>query len=340
MTHLLHRFPKFELSYETVSHKKDHYDCCLAIPVGKKVFAWFTYDGEEDVCFIADLNREKKITTLKKVDNLSVSVQLALGTVLYGTMVEEQEGSPSFFVAEDIYYFRGYSVKHAVFTERLDMMRLVLEDMNSKTIQGGLIRFVIRFVLPVINAIPIKDEKTIGYAVHHYQYRSSNKIMPYLNVFQNKKVIAEGGRTSGSNSTMQFETMNIKKDLSKPQYRYPTIFQVTADIQYDIYHLFACGKNNMPVYYDVAYIPNCKSSVFMNGLFRNIRENKNLDYIEESDDEDDFQNIKEDKYVDVNRVLLMECTFHTKFRKWIPLRVIAKNGGGNRIVHIYKLISM
>ena len=35
----------------------------------------------------------------------------------------------------------------------------------------------------------------------------------------------------------------------------------------------------------------------MNSLFRNIKENKNIDYIEESEDESDFENTSEDKYV-------------------------------------------
>jgi len=331
MAHLLHRFPTFELSYETMSHKKDHYDSCLAIPVGKKAFAWFTYDGDQDVCFIADLNRDKKITTLKKLDGYPVSVSLALGTVLYGTVVNEEGDDRSYFVIEDVYCYRGYLVKHAVFIERLDMIRQLLQEITVSA------RF--RFVLPVISSTNNNGEElTPGYTVHHYQYRSSTKIMPYLNVFQHKKV---GQSSSLPEEKKKFPNpldnqMQIRKDWNKPQYRYPTVFRVMADIQYDIYHLFAYGKNNTPVYYDVAYIPNCRSSVFMNGLFRNIRENKNLDYIEESDDEDDFQNINEDKYVDVNKVLLMECTFHTKFRKWIPVRVVEKNGG-NRIVPIYKL---
>jgi hypothetical protein len=109
---------------------------------------------------------------------------------------------------------------------------------------------------------------------------------------------------------------------------------VTADIQYDIYHLFAYGKNKMPIYYNVAHIPNYKTSVFMNGLFRNIRENKNLDYIEESDDEDDFQNEDLDKYVDINKVLLIECIFSNNFKKWIPLKVVDKN---SKVVHISQL---
>jgi hypothetical protein len=61
---LMKRFPSFELSYETISHKKvsPSYNICLAIPQGKKSYAWFSFNGEDDVCFLFDLNREKKIS--------------------------------------------------------------------------------------------------------------------------------------------------------------------------------------------------------------------------------------------------------------------------------------
>ena len=94
-------------------------------------------------------------------------------------------------------------------------------------------------------------------------------------------------------------------------------------------------QNQKPVYYNVAYIPNYKSSVFLNGLFRKIRENKNLDYIEESDDEEEFQNIEEDRYVDLKKILFMECVFHFKFKKWIPIKVVDHR---SRVVHIDSLV--
>jgi hypothetical protein len=122
----------------------------------------------------------------------------------------------------------------------------------------------------------------------------------------------------------------------KPQYKMTTMFHVMADIQFDIYHLYAFGKNNTSVYYGVAGIPTIKTSVFMNGLFRNIKENQNIDYIEESDDEDDFENIDHTKYVDLNKKLVMECVFHNKFKKWVPVHVCPPN---TRIVHISKLVS-
>ena len=43
------RFPNFELSYETISHKKvyPNYNLILAIPVGKKYYAWFSFYKNE-----------------------------------------------------------------------------------------------------------------------------------------------------------------------------------------------------------------------------------------------------------------------------------------------------
>ena len=97
-------------------------------------------------------------------------------------------------------------------------------------------------------------------------------------------------------------TKMIIENFNKPQFKLPTVFLVTADIQFDIYHLFVYGKESKQIYYNVAYIPNYKTSVFMNKIFRKIRENDNLDYIEESEDEDDFENMDEDKYVDLQKI--------------------------------------
>ena len=43
----------------------------------------------------------------------------------------------------------------------------------------------------------------------------------------------------------------------------------------------------------------------MNSLFRNIKENNNLDTLEESDDEDDFENTNPSKYIIPNKNLLL-----------------------------------
>jgi hypothetical protein len=76
-------------------------------------------------------------------------------------------------------------------------------------------------------------------------------------------------------------------------------------------------------YLGLAHIPDYKTSVYMNSIFRNIKENVNLDYLEESDDEDDFENIDEDKYVNLDQCYKFECAFNNKFNMWTPIKQVA-----------------
>ena len=268
-----------------------------------------------------DLNREKKITKATVIST-HFDNSLSLGTIVYGTFINEEESGNKWFVIEDIAVYKGISMKKCNFCEKLAF----LAEFMSNVKQEFRTKNDIVFVLPQIWTVVLNDTMSeypihvpneitasIYYQVHHIQYRSCQEIMPYLNVNINKKInISETKKVS----LPLIEPIKFRMDFTKPQYKYPTVFQVMADIQFDIYHLFAYGKNNQPVYYNIAYIPNYKTSVFMNGLFRNIRENKNLDYIEESDDEDDFQNMDIDKYVNMEKVLLIECVFNNKFKRW------------------------
>ena len=73
--------------------------------------------------------------------------------------------------------------------------------------------------------------------------------------------------------------------------------------------------------YGIALIQNIQTSVKMNKLFRNIKENDNMDLMEESDSEDEFENNREDKYVYLERKYKMFSTFNKKFKKWVPMEL-------------------
>jgi hypothetical protein len=60
----------------------------------------------------------------------------------------------------------------------------------------------------------------------------------------------------------------------------------------------------------------------MNRIFRNIKENENLDTLEESDDECDFEDDRVDKYVYLDRSYKMNCHFNYKFKKWMPGSIV------------------
>jgi hypothetical protein len=83
MGRLLQRFPKIELSYETISHKKvsNKYNICLAVPTGKKAYIWFTFHQDKDVCYFFDLNKERKIS---KATTITVEFENKLALVATG----------------------------------------------------------------------------------------------------------------------------------------------------------------------------------------------------------------------------------------------------------------
>lgn len=350
-TKILKYFPNIELSYETISHKKvsESYKIALAIPQGKKFYAWFSFLENDDMLFIMELNKEKKITNILSINIDNYDKELFYGTLFYGVILLDKHytDSPIFpendkkkkFIIEDIFNYRGIPFKKNTFSEKLPWIHDFLKKWKNNNSNSEIDFFIPAIwhydnkVIPDdnINVLP-NEFKNLPYCIHHIQYRCLNIIAPFLN-FTIAKNFCQS--TNVNNNLLSFPQFNVfKADFSKPQYRNRTIFKVTADLQYDIYHLFAYGKNKISIYYNIAYIPNYKTSVFMNSLFRNIKENRNIDYIEESDDEDDFQNTMPDKYVDLQKSLFIEFQFNYKFKKWVPLRVAQQPC---KIVHISML---
>jgi hypothetical protein len=95
------------------------------------------------------------------------------------------------------------------------------------------------------------------------------------------------------------------------------VFLIKPDIQNDIYQLFAIDDTDC----GTAHIPDFETSVMMNKLFRIIKENDNLDALEESDDEEEFENDQLDKFVKLNKSEKMWCKYNFKFKRWIPIKV-------------------
>lgn len=348
--HLMRRYPKFELSYETVSQKGDLsiYDICIAVPTGRKAFLWNTFYNDNDISYILDVNREKHIAKANVLHTCKMH-PMSHNTIVYGTIIAEENEQPeytkTFFVIEDIYYYNGVQLKNVPFIDKLAYMKQYIE-LSAKTDYE---QFPYILTLPYMwrhegvnqTELPyLLSEafaKNIGYSTHHLQYRSLRLITPYINTNINRKVnltIAQINIAQNTN-VPNYYRMKYPMDYIKPQFKYNTVFLIKADIQNDIYHLFAYGNRKSMVYSGVLCIPDYKTSVMMNTVFRRIKENDNLDAIEESDDEDDFQNISPEKYVDLNKTVAFDCKFHRKFKKWCP---IVKAPHQSKIVHINKLV--
>jgi len=352
-THILQNFPSIELSYETISHKKvsTSYQLALAIPQGKKFYAWFSFYDNNDVLFLLEINKEKKITHILRIPVPNYDQDLFYGTIFYGVVLLDEPtiDSPIFpqnykkkrFIIEDIFNYRGIPMKKASSAMKLPWIYDFLQKWKANVTNCEVDFFApamwhydssntdTNLSQEIESVLPLKY-KNLPYQVHHIQYRCLNEVAPFLNYPITKNFCVKNTAIVPlSESVLSYKF--FKPDFNKPQYRLTSIFQVMADIQFDIYHLFAYGKNKSQVYYNVAYIPNYKTSIFMNSLFRNIKENRNLDFIEESDDEDDFQNTSPDKYVDLKKTLYLECKFHPKFKSWVPIRTVKQPC---KVVHI------
>ena len=337
LLHVLKRFPEVELSYETVSHKKvlsnPDDSIALAIPLGRKYFLWFTYreGGGDSVCYSLGLDKDKQICS---VEELTVPVPdgFSLGTKVYCTLYEDT--TRSVYIAEDIYQYRGIHLHNLCFGDRAGFLFdfVKLHKFAALPIMWT----------PATDTLPADLEKRVGYTTHHIQHREIRRVAPYINVLIPKKgtlAIHSAPPVSSAEVAQKLYATAMNKplpifDYGKPSYRYPAVFHVMADSQLDLYHLHAYGGPSTTVYCGLAGIQSYKTSVFMNRIFRRIRENENLDLAEESEDEADFENMDANKFVNLDLVVEIECVFNLKHKKWIPVRMARK---GDKIIHIEKL---
>ena len=296
---LLQDFPGIKLSYENITHNKVHNaDLLLAVPEGNKCYAWFTSYKEDNVCFLLELSDNK-------IKNISVLLttfddKLAYGTVFYGTMFKYNHRNC--FCIEDLYYCKGKNCTGRLYSEKLDLLRdILLHHKNNKHIIFGL-PLITQDFTSMLKHIELLPYKISQIKFRFFEKNNSKKIL-FVKYYKPRNIT-----NNNPNNTV------MKKG----------VFKITADIEPDIYNLFAFSDGK-EVCNDVAFIPDYKTSVLMNKLFRNIKENENLDALEESDDEEEFEDSRLDKFVYLDRAFKMNCEYNHKFKKWVPISLADQN---------------
>jgi len=288
---VLRRFPDVELPYERMIHKKVQGDTYIAIPKGYKFFMWFTYFKNKNTCFSIEINH--KTGCVKNIEEVTVCFrdELSLGTILYGTMVIKN--GIRCFVADNIFYFLGKNISNYSFEKKLSIFETLFSQYLKQILYSSEHLLI---TLPIINTNYEKFIKQIEnnpYIIYCLQIRNLKNETVYVNLSY------------------------------RPTINYTATFLVRPEIQNDIYGLYY--EDDGEKMHNYAFIPSYKISVMLNSLFRNIKENNNLDALEESDDEEDFQNINLDKFVDINKELKMVCNYNKKFKKWVPTKVADNN---------------
>jgi hypothetical protein len=293
-TLLLNRLPDIKLSYDNILHRKVYADIFSIIPKGKKALVWFTYWKGQNVCFTLMLNERGNICDVVS-HPVCFNHELSLSTLLYGTIFET--GGFKHFTCENIFYYKGQFVDHCNFSVKLN----ILGEMFKYYI--GQVAYTNNFLiigLPImkkdfqeaINCVSLLPYHVYG--IQHHNFNASNHMSCSLGIY-------------------------LIKNTALPE----AYFYVKATLQNDIYNLYCYDHTRKyDKIYNIAMIPSYKSSVMMNSLFRTIKENTNLDLLEESDDEEEFENNSDSKFVDLNKSYIMKCVFLKRFRKWQPIEVI------------------
>jgi len=329
---ILSEFPNIKLSYENIIHNKVCSDFVLAIPEGDKCFAWFTNNKQGNVCYILKLEENKKIFDIKIV-SCCFNNCLSYGTIFYGTFFYHLNNN--FFSIEDIFLYKGKNVSNYVWIKKLELFNQI---MTSDIKQISYNKSFTVFGLPIIkNNVGelIKEINLLKYKVKYIQFRNYNnknvsQFIEFKNInnkdYNNKdfKPCLNSNKSLISQKQITNDNINpIPKSTNKRE-KY-IVFKVKPEIQNDIYYLYCYDNTKSLVHYNTAYIPDFKTSTMMNKLFRNIKENENLDALEESDEEDEFENQKEDRFVYLDREFNMLCSYNYKFKKWVPLKIADKN---------------
>jgi hypothetical protein len=289
---VMEKFPNVELSYEKNLYKKVQHnsDIYLTIPKGRKYFAWLTNYKSSPTCLLLELNKHRNSINSIQIAHSSFNKLLTIGsgTIFYGTLFSLKQSS--FFNIENIFYFKGKDISHLNQLNKINTISYILKNHINNVLYTS--QNVV-FGLPIIETNHNKllnIIQSLSYDIYCIQHRSLTNNYPFKN-----------------------EIIIIEKKI------YANLL-VKPELQNDIYEVFSQGTDDL-ISQGLMYIPDYKTSVFMNKLFRTIKENDNLDALEESDDEDEFENISPDKFVDMDITYVMNCLYSNKFKYWMPLDI-------------------
>ena len=202
---------------------------------------------------------------------------LSYGTLLFGTIVNQNQHD--FFAVEDIYHYKGDNLDNLTWDQRTS----------------------------ILSNFFMNDTKPIAFNRHTIVFANApfntnyNKLITTIDNLS-YTVYCIQSRFIGKSEYTNFVHKKVREEVS-------ALFTVDADKQNDIYNLYCYTPQDKSTFYGIALIPSYKVSVMMNNIFRTIKENNDLDKLEESDDEDEFENISEDKFVDLNKRVLMRCSY-------------------------------
>lgn len=314
-------FPKFSYVPKIVDKKIYNSDIVCAVPKGTYCFLWFTMlAGETPCCVLFETSRTHTIIpdSVQKIPCcFNSSIAYGSGTLLYGCIYKNSITNRFYFTIETIYAYSGTEIIRQSWKYKLETIHCLLSNMINNTFAETLNPALLLIGLPFMTS-HIKQlfhgirQNAINYPIKYLQFIQLNSAHHQKNIY--------------STNVLPIFKTNIPRKISSlaqnknsiPQTR---VFIIKPTKTNDIYHMYSVNRNKDRVFVGPAYIKTYENSVMMNSLFRDIKENNNLDALEESDDEDEQDEENEFRFVHMDREYAMMCEYNSRFNKWCPVRV-------------------
>lgn len=330
-----------EIYYETSVHKKFLADVYAVIPKGRKCVIWFT----NKQCWMFQIakrpytpgvsgsQRNVVLYDVVRMMNLPFANEAwyaGQGTIIYGTCVSEKRSDVQRrFNVENVHYLCGEKQPDNGALGRF----AAFFDAYAKEITSN---HPLKFCMPIMHTNFDDAARDAGvittYDVFCIQHRFMNRACSeFKNLCMNliepvdQRAFSFFPKQANAVITQPTQpiqptqpTQSIQSIAAQTQRPLQTRqFMIRPDAQNDIYYVLRSQDEPITANTMIAHIPNYKTSVMMNALFRNIKENRNLDALEESDDEDETLV----PLVDLNKCVKMSCTFSHRFKRWQPVQL-------------------
>ena len=351
--------PGMKVSYEINSYKQLSGDSFYIIPKGKKCVVWFTasYKAGIPTAIFYELDPRDhtkiKFISLREPHPACAKLNPDMfsnnGTICYGTLFSAQEHQ--FFSVENIFVYKGRALDALCVRDKRSLITEMFDDglgfsdgspsaPSAPSCDNGH-KARVWFGIPIrcaSYADALKAASTIAsYSVYAIQARfdkqTDNK---YFQNCQNQNqstlshapLLPPPPPPPQQQQSIQLPTQHVNRYLQQQQHQQPhqqqqqraRIFIIRAEPQADIYTLQCPDTGKIEP--DHAHIGDYKTSVFMNSVFRKIRENASLDAAEESDEEEEFQKTHhENSHTNLEKNARILCAFNYRFKRWTPLKL-------------------
>lgn len=299
---LKERFPSdAELFYGKHLSRKVPADMFQVIPVGRRCFAWFTYDkfNGGNTCYLVYNNKGEPWfeQVLASFDD-----EIAYGSVFSGVLISHRGNKSAtdqrIFCVDSISYYKGVFVKNNNYQKKLHILSRVFNKPELSNVSADK---TLKFAMPIFCKTFHEAQAYMG----KLPYKTQG-----VRLFNFKDKDPLGDVTL------------LASELEQQTF----VFSVRPNQEPDSYSLFGIDKaTRQRKYAGKAIVCSYEQSKKLNSLFRVIRENDDIDLIEESEDEDTFEDIDERKFIKRHANIKMYCKLNAKFRKYELLSVAPLN---------------